>query len=70
MDYSSVPQKNVVKDGFGSIKVEIPLESIVLHIKLKIIKFYGEEVVPVFYETQALFIYGVVYPLFMARYIL
>ena len=38
-----------------------------LDIKLKRIEFYREEVVPVSYETQALFIYGAVYPLIMAR---
>ena len=41
-----------------------------LHIKLKRIEFYREEVVPVSYETEVLFRYCTVYPLIMARLIL
>ena len=62
--------KKAGKVGFGSNKVEFQWKSIVLHIKLKIIEFYREKVVPVSYEIEVLFSYGTVYPLIVARLIL
>ena len=50
--------------GFGSIKVKFHGKSVVLHTKLKRIKFPGEDTASVFYVAQALFNYGAKKPLF------
>jgi hypothetical protein len=56
--YSLRPTVNEGNDGFGSIKVKFTLKSIVLHTKLKRIKFPREDMASVFCAAQALFNYG------------
>jgi hypothetical protein len=62
--YSLCPKLNEGNHGFGSIKVKFQSKSVVLHTKLKRIKFPGEDMASVFYVAQALFSYGAKKPFY------